>query len=111
MISDWDDAYANAPHIPDGESYVARWEARAGAFRTAMAARMRPIGDLAQPRAHRRAEGARPRLPARDIAVAAGNMRRVGIGVIPVGDHQNALNVSVVRLRSMCGMSRILALM
>ncbi|SLN56221.1 alpha/beta hydrolase [Pseudooctadecabacter jejudonensis] len=28
-----DDAYANSAHIPDGESYYARWEAAADAFR------------------------------------------------------------------------------
>lgn len=42
MIADWDDAYANTPHIPGGEGYPARWEAEAAAFRAAMpAARMR----------------------------------------------------------------------
>jgi len=30
---DWDDAYANAPHIPDAESYPPRWSAAASAFR------------------------------------------------------------------------------
>lgn len=30
---DWDDAYANAPHIPDGAAYPARWRERAAAFR------------------------------------------------------------------------------
>ena len=33
MIADWDDAYANAPHIPGGDGYPARWEAAAAAFR------------------------------------------------------------------------------
>lgn len=33
MISDWDDAYANTPHIPGGDGYPARWEALAAAFR------------------------------------------------------------------------------
>ncbi len=41
MITDWDDAYANAPHIPDGESYRARWPAEAAAFRAALGARAR----------------------------------------------------------------------
>ncbi len=45
MIADWDDAYANAPHIPGGEAYPARWEAEAAAFRAAQGERMR--GDLA----------------------------------------------------------------
>lgn len=35
MILDWDDAYANAVHIPDGETYPSRWAAKAEAFRTA----------------------------------------------------------------------------
>jgi arylformamidase len=29
VIVDWDDAYANAPHIPDGDGYPSRWEALA----------------------------------------------------------------------------------
>jgi acetyl esterase/lipase len=33
MIADWDDAYANAAHIPGGAGYPARWEAAAAAFR------------------------------------------------------------------------------
>jgi acetyl esterase/lipase len=33
MIADWDDAYANAPHIPGGEGYPPRWEVAAAAFR------------------------------------------------------------------------------
>ncbi len=37
MIADWDDAYANAPHIPDGDGYPARWEATAAAFRAMLA--------------------------------------------------------------------------
>ena len=32
-ITDWDDAYANAAHIPDGASYPKRWVERAAAFR------------------------------------------------------------------------------
>jgi len=32
-ITDWDDAYANASHIPNGESYIAYWEHQAAAFR------------------------------------------------------------------------------
>jgi arylformamidase len=32
-ITDWDDAYANAAHIPDGASYAKRWAERAAAFR------------------------------------------------------------------------------
>ncbi|HIC65108.1 MAG: alpha/beta hydrolase [Paracoccus sp. (in: a-proteobacteria)] len=32
-ITDWDDAYANARHIPDGEAWPARWAEAAAAFR------------------------------------------------------------------------------
>ncbi len=32
-ITDWDDAYANAPHIPDGAAFPDRWAAAAAAFR------------------------------------------------------------------------------
>jgi acetyl esterase/lipase len=35
MIRDWDDAYANAPHIPGAEGFEARWERDAPAFRAA----------------------------------------------------------------------------
>ncbi len=34
---DLDDAYANAPYIPNGESYPAKWEAEADAFRKSQA--------------------------------------------------------------------------
>ncbi|MEO0937629.1 MAG: alpha/beta hydrolase [Pseudomonadota bacterium] len=34
-MNDADDAYANAPYIPDGESYPSRWAAAAAAFRKA----------------------------------------------------------------------------
>jgi len=37
MITDWDDAYANAPHIRDGESFPDRWLAAAAAFRATLA--------------------------------------------------------------------------
>lgn len=33
QVSDWDDAYANAPNIPDGAAYPDRWAAAAAAFR------------------------------------------------------------------------------
>ncbi|WP_419911391.1 alpha/beta hydrolase [Hoeflea sp.] len=33
QISDWDDAYANMPHIPGGEDYPAKWAALAKRFR------------------------------------------------------------------------------
>ncbi len=32
-IDDWDDAYANIPNVPDGESYPDRWQATADSFR------------------------------------------------------------------------------
>lgn len=35
-IADWDDAYANAAHIPGGEAYPARWAAAAAAFRASV---------------------------------------------------------------------------
>lgn len=38
MTTDWDDAYANAPHIPDGAAYPERWSAAAEAFRAAFPA-------------------------------------------------------------------------
>lgn len=41
MIVDWDDAYANAPHIAGGEEYPARWAAEAAAFRAGMGGRLR----------------------------------------------------------------------
>lgn len=43
MIADWDDAYSNADHIPDGSAYPDRWAAAAAAFRAACAPeRFRP---------------------------------------------------------------------
>jgi acetyl esterase/lipase len=44
MITDWDDAYANAAHIPGGDGYPARWEAAAAAFRAALPAGRRREG-------------------------------------------------------------------
>jgi acetyl esterase/lipase len=41
MIDDWDDAYANAAHIPEGDDYPPRWEALARAFRATMGGRLR----------------------------------------------------------------------
>jgi arylformamidase len=38
-VSDWDDAYANADHIPGAEGYPPRWAAAAAAFRAATGAR------------------------------------------------------------------------
>lgn len=39
---DHDAAFANAPFIPDGEAYPARWAARAAAFRAGLGARFCP---------------------------------------------------------------------
>jgi arylformamidase len=44
VISDWDDAYANAPHIPDGDRYPERWLAEAARFRAALPAERRREG-------------------------------------------------------------------
>lgn len=44
MITDWDDAYANAPHIPDGEGYPDRWKAAAATFRAELPAERRREG-------------------------------------------------------------------
>ena len=41
MIADWDDAYANSAHIPDGQAYPARWQALAAAFRGGVGGRLR----------------------------------------------------------------------
>jgi acetyl esterase/lipase len=41
MIVDWDDAYANAPHIPGGDEYPRRWPVLAQAFRAGMGERLR----------------------------------------------------------------------
>jgi acetyl esterase/lipase len=38
---DWDDAYANTPHIPGGEAYPPRWAREAAAFRQAVGQRAR----------------------------------------------------------------------
>lgn len=44
MIADWDDAYANAPHIPGGADWPARWEADAAAFRAGTPPETLPYG-------------------------------------------------------------------
>ncbi|MEO0680241.1 MAG: alpha/beta hydrolase [Pseudomonadota bacterium] len=50
--TDWDDAYANAPHIPDADAILAGWDVAAPAFRDALGPRARlgapypgPLGD------------------------------------------------------------------
>ncbi|AUH64592.1 alpha/beta hydrolase [Paracoccus zhejiangensis] len=42
QVTDWDDAYANTIHIPQGESYPDRFAAAAAAFRDS--ARIEPLG-------------------------------------------------------------------
>lgn len=52
-IEDWDDAYANGPHIPGGDGYPPAWEKAASAFRDALSAEGRAQLDIAyggQPR-------------------------------------------------------------
>lgn len=46
-IEDWDDAYANGPHIPGGEGYPAVWEKAASAFRDALSSERRTQLDIA----------------------------------------------------------------
>jgi hypothetical protein len=43
-IVDWDDAYANAAHIPGGAEYPERWRAAAAAFRDGLPAERRRLG-------------------------------------------------------------------
>jgi arylformamidase len=44
MIADWDDAYANAVHIPGGAHYPDRWRAAAADFRSGLAPDRRRTG-------------------------------------------------------------------
>ena len=46
-IADWDDAYANTIHIPDGPAYPPRWAAQAQAFREEQTAAGKARVDLA----------------------------------------------------------------
>lgn len=39
MIVDWDDAYANGPHIPGADEFPPKWEQAAAAFREALGER------------------------------------------------------------------------
>lgn len=52
-ITDWDDAYANTPHIANGESYPDKWSALAKAFRAGLLASGRAELDLAYGEAER----------------------------------------------------------
>jgi acetyl esterase/lipase len=47
MIEDWDDAYANGPHIEGADEYPARWAAQAAGFREIMARRRQAECDVA----------------------------------------------------------------
>ena len=58
MITDWDDAYANGPHIEGAADYPTRWVERAEAFRQS-------LGERAQARGRRARERRRPRGPDR----------------------------------------------
>lgn len=67
---DWDDAYANATHIPDGETYPARWTAAAAAFRAELSAAGRADLDVAYgPKDRNRFDLFRPDGPARGLFV------------------------------------------
>jgi acetyl esterase/lipase len=46
-ITDWDDAYSNAAHIPEGTTYPDRWAARAATFRKQMLGAGRLRQDIA----------------------------------------------------------------
>jgi arylformamidase len=45
-ITDWDDAYANADHIPDAAGFIKRWQKQASAFRKKLASENRAALDL-----------------------------------------------------------------
>lgn len=45
-IKDWDDAYANASHIPNGPSYLEKWAAKGAEFRQQMLAQGRAQLDI-----------------------------------------------------------------
>ncbi|MDB6178773.1 alpha/beta hydrolase [Paracoccus sp. Z330] len=49
-ITDWDDAYANGPHIPDAALYPPRWQELAAAFRATHPPRQLGRSDLFLPR-------------------------------------------------------------
>jgi len=71
-ITSWDDAYANTIHIPGGESYPAKWSARARAFRDGIAATALAELDLRYGEAEReRLDLFRPVSAAKGLAVFA----------------------------------------
>lgn len=49
-VSDWDDAYANTVHIPDGEEFPARWQDASARFRAAHPPEALGRGHLFRPR-------------------------------------------------------------
>lgn len=49
QVTDWDDAYANTSHIPDGAAYPDRWIADAAAFRAAHRPETGDAGHLFRP--------------------------------------------------------------
>ncbi|MDM7458537.1 MAG: alpha/beta hydrolase, partial [Paracoccus sp. (in: a-proteobacteria)] len=50
-VDDWDEAYANAAHIAQGDSYPDRWRKAAAAFRASHAPVALQGGDLFRPKA------------------------------------------------------------
>jgi arylformamidase len=64
-ISDWDDAYANAPHIPGGADYPGRWAEKAAAFRALVPPKVLPYG----PHPRERLDLFRPEGEARGLVV------------------------------------------
>lgn len=65
MIEDWDDAYANAEHIPDAEAHIARWAEAAPAFRAKHPPETLSYGSHAR----ERIDLYRPEGPVRGLAV------------------------------------------
>ena len=52
-ITDWDDAYANADHIPDAAGFIKRWPKKASAFRRKLAKEGRASLDLSYGKSER----------------------------------------------------------
>ena len=69
-LDDPDDAYANAPHIPGADGFVARWPRAAAAFRESLRAAGRAREGLAHgEHARERLDAFAPEGPARGVAV------------------------------------------
>lgn len=49
QVTDWDDAYANGLHVPNGDDFLARWQAEATAFRATSRCEDLGRGDLFLP--------------------------------------------------------------